>query len=65
MKNKHSLINSTLDIIDYTYTRHDTKKSIYLDYLAGFSTEEILIKNNHLDIDTIDNIIDCHNYLNV
>jgi len=32
------------------------------EYLQGFSTEEICLKNN-LDFKDVDKIIDCYNYL--
>jgi len=51
-----------MDLLDYKFTKESIKKRVYHLYLEGRSTEEIQIITE-LPWDTIDNIIDCRNYL--
>tara|TARA_R110000796_G_scaffold134390_1_gene250168 strand:- start:208 stop:369 length:162 start_codon:yes stop_codon:yes gene_type:complete len=52
-----------MDLADYAHTRKKFINKIINPYLQGFSVEEISIKVSE-DVERINNVIDCYNYLN-
>lgn len=53
-----------MDLLDYTFTKKYIIRKVYKLYLQGYSIEEIFVKLNlEIEVDMINNIIDCTNYL--
>lgn len=53
-----------MDLVDFEFTKRKVVKRIYSLYLNGKSTQEIRIITRY-DDKTINNVIDCCNYLYV
>ena len=51
-----------MDLADFAHTKKKVRETVYSHYLSGKSVEEILILS-HIDEKTINNVIDCCNYL--
>jgi|GEM_PF-2683775 hypothetical protein len=54
-----------MELNQYSFTKESLIKSVYNMYLMGHSVEEIYIKHmdSEFNLDDINNIIDCKNYL--
>ncbi len=51
-----------MDLPLYAHTKPEVKEQIIINYLKGYSTEDIWIITD-IDWEIIDNVIDCYNYL--